>query len=34
MLEVVRIWNGIGSETNLNSRVICANVEKYMLVKN
>jgi hypothetical protein len=32
MLEQVQIWRGIGSETDLNSRVICAYVESFMLV--
>jgi hypothetical protein len=34
MSEVVWIWSGTGSETNLNSRAICAYVENYKLVKN
>ena len=34
MLELVRIWSEIGSDADLNSQVICAYVENYMLIKN
>jgi len=32
--ELVRIWSGTGSKTDFNSRVTCAYIENYMLVKN
>ena len=32
--ELVRIWSGNGSETDFNSRVTCAYIENYILVKN
>jgi hypothetical protein len=32
--ELVRIWSGIGSDTNLNIGVICAYLENCMHVKN
>ena len=31
---LVRIWSEIGSDADLNSQVICAYVENYILIKN
>jgi len=31
---LARIWSEIGSDADLNSQVICAYVENYILIKN